>query len=100
MYYLTDEFAADETSNRTAFNPVDKDTISWEVKNNSSNVTGSEIEYWWNSDVNDAFEAIYYNGYLIFGTEVWGSTGIHEDNRVMNGTGVYLTGHVLHLKGI
>ena len=99
MYYLTDEFAADEASNRTAFNPVDKDTISWEVKNNASNVTGSEIEYWWNSDVNDGFEAIYYNGYLIFGTEVWGSTGIRKDN-LIDQTGVYLTGNVLHLKGI
>lgn len=100
MYYLTDEFAADEPSNRTAFSPVDKDTISWEVKNNSSNVTGSEIEYWWNSDVNDAFEAIYYNGYLVFGTGVWGSAGIHEDNADSNGTGVYVAGNVLHLKGI
>jgi hypothetical protein len=100
MYYLTDEFAEDEESNRTAFNPADKDTISWEVKNNASNVTDSEIEYWWNSNVNDAFEAIYYNGYLIFGTGVWGSTGIHEDNGVNHGTGVYLTGKVLHLKGL
>jgi hypothetical protein len=99
MYYLTDEFAADEESNRTAFNPVDKDTISWEVKNNSSNVTGSEIEYWWNSDVNDGFEAIYYNGYLIFGTGVWGSTGI-DDNMNIDRMSVYLAGKVLHLKGI
>jgi len=100
MYYLTDEFAADEESNRTAFNPVDKDTISWEVKNNSSNVAGSEIEYWWNSDINDGFEAIYYNGYLIFGTGVWGSTGIHEDEMDIYPAGVYLAGKVLHLKGI
>ena len=99
MYYLTDEFAADEVSNRTAFNPVDKDTISWEVKCNASNVTGSEIEYWWNSDINDGFEAIYYNGYLIFGTEIW-STGIDDDNMTIDRKGVYLAGKVLHVTGI
>jgi hypothetical protein len=100
MYYLTNEFSADEAANRTAFNPADKDTISWEVKVNASNLAGSEIEYWWNSDINDGFEAIYYNGYLIFGNEVWGSTGIDDDNAIIQKTCVYMAGNILHLKGI
>jgi hypothetical protein len=100
MYYLTDEFSADDAGNRTAFNPAEKDTISWEVKVNASNLEGSEIEYWWNSDINDGFEAIYYNGYLIFGNQVWGSTGIQDLNTANEREGIYLAGDELHLKGI
>jgi hypothetical protein len=87
----------DEEANRVAFDPTQIDTISFDAKSNAL-VNASKVEYFWNSDVNDGFEAIYYNGYLVFSGRVLGVNKFNADPR---SNYAYMTsGNVLKLKGI
>jgi len=97
MYYLNDVKGLDEEANRVAFDPTQIDTISFDAKSNAL-VNASKVEYFWNSDVNDGFEAIYYNGYLVFSGRVLGVNKFNADPR---SNYAYMTsGNVLKLKGI
>ncbi len=71
MPYLTDEWGSSDAANQTAFDPTaaGKDVISFDVKAASmQDVAGTpaEVSQMWSSNINDGFEAVYYNGYLTF----------------------------------
>ncbi|MFN8207697.1 MAG: T9SS type A sorting domain-containing protein [Bacteroidales bacterium] len=102
MYYLDKEFGGDTITNRVTFNPAVKNKISFDVKSNAqidSAGTGTmkKNEFFWNADKNDGFEAIYYNGYITFGSEKIIIEGVDKHNANI---GVYMSGDVLRLKGI
>ncbi|MGB9747568.1 MAG: T9SS type A sorting domain-containing protein [Bacteroidales bacterium] len=97
MYYLNDVKGLDTVTNRVAFDPTQIDTISFDVKSNALKET-QKVEYFWNSNTNDGFEAVYYNGYLVFGDKV---LGIHKPVANTQSAYAYMTtGNVLKLKGI
>jgi hypothetical protein len=103
MYYLDTIRGLDAPSNRIAFNPSVKNKISFDIKADAlidSAASGvlKKNEFFWNSKVNDGFEAIYYNGYLTFGSDIIvPGNGITKNEQV---TKVYMAGNTLRLKGI
>jgi hypothetical protein len=49
--------------------PTVKDTIAFDIKSYCTE-NAVALEYWWNSTTNDGYAAIYFNGAIIFGSEV------------------------------
>lgn len=96
LIYMVDEWGAYETANYESLDPTVTSTISFEVKSNST-VGEEKMEYWWSADDNNAYQSVYWNGYLEFdATEFFpvSSTEIKADDKL-----AYIYDNTLRFKG-
>lgn len=70
LVYLVDEWGDATADNIESLDPTVTRTISFEVKSNSA-VGEEKMEYWWSADDNNAYQSVYWNGYLEFSDEVF-----------------------------
>ena len=81
LAYLTDPATGDiETlTDYTAFDPVEKPVISFDVKS-IGNVNATASHYWWNAHQDEAYITTYYCGHLEFTDEEIGGGGEGVEN--------------------
>ncbi|MFW5878005.1 MAG: T9SS type A sorting domain-containing protein, partial [bacterium] len=70
LVYLVDEWGDATAENIESLDPTVTQKISFEVKSNAA-VGGESMEYWWSSEDNNAYQSVYWNGYLEFSEEVF-----------------------------
>jgi hypothetical protein len=96
LIYMIDEWGAYEAANYESLDPTVTTKIAFEVKSNSQ-VGGANMEYWWSSVDNNAYQSVYWNGYLEFSDE----TFVPVSNREVkaNNKVAYIYDNILRLKG-
>jgi len=78
MMYMTDEWGAYDASNYVAFDPTAIPTIAFEMKTGAKVGTETNLEYWWNSDLNDSYAFVYFNGLLHFSDQTFDPVGVEK----------------------
>ncbi len=68
MLYMKDEWGPYSSSNYVPFDPYVKDTISFDVSS-GLRLDDTNVMHYWSSTTNDAFEMLYFSGYLVFDLE-------------------------------
>lgn len=96
LVYLVDEWGEATADNIESLDPTVTRTISFEVKSNST-VGEEKMEYWWSADDNNAYQSVYWNGYLEFSDETFFpvSTEKFEKSEKL----AYIYDNILRFKG-
>lgn len=96
LNYYIDEWGTNEAANVASMDPAVETIISFEPK--SVAVIGeTTYQAWWHG-VNNAYVAVYYQGKLEFGTNIFNPVGIGSVSTVLE-TKAYIYEDMLRLKG-
>ncbi len=96
LVYLVDEWGEATADNIESLDPTVTRKISFEVKSNAA-VAEEKMEYWWSADDNNAYQSVYWNGYLEFSDETFFpvSTEKFEKSEKL----AYIYDNILRFKG-